>query len=91
MKNKSFTIKNIYDAYRKEKINENIDYFRFKRILNEFNKIVLESILNRSECFKMPNGLGTICIVKYRPKTYTDKSLSVDYKSSKELGKKYIF
>lgn len=36
----------------------------------------------------MPSGLGLICIVKYKPKTYTDKSLSVDYKSSKEEGKR---
>lgn len=36
----------------------------------------------------MPYGLGSICIVKYKPKSYTSKSLSVDYKISKEEGKK---
>jgi hypothetical protein len=35
----------------------------------------------------MPFGLGYIVIAKYRPKTYTSKSLSIDYKSSKEEGK----
>jgi hypothetical protein len=36
----------------------------------------------------MPFGLGYVCIVKYKPKEYTSKSLSVDYKASKEYGKK---
>jgi len=36
----------------------------------------------------MPYGLGLIQVVKYRPKNFTDKSLSVDYKASKEYNKK---
>ena len=36
----------------------------------------------------MPYGLGLIQIVKYRPKSLTPKSLSVDYKASKEYDKK---
>ena len=63
-------------------------YMRFKRILDEFNKVVKEDVLDRSHSFKMPYGLGTICVVKYKPKSYTDKSLSVDYKSSKEEDKR---
>lgn len=45
-------------------------------------------MLNRSEGFKMPSGLGYIQIVKYKPKALNDKSLSVDYKSSKLYDKK---
>lgn len=36
----------------------------------------------------MPYGLGLIQVVKYRPKSLTQKSLSVDYKASKEYDKK---
>jgi len=50
--------------------------------------IILYYVLNRSEGFKMPNGLGFIQVGKYKPKTLTDKSLSVDYKASKEYNKK---
>ena len=64
-----------------------IDYLTYKRILNAMCKIILKYILNRSEGFKMPYGLGFIQIGKYQPKTLTNKSLSVDYKSSKEYGK----
>ena len=41
----------------------------------------------RSEGFKMPFGLGFIQIGKYKPKTLSSQSLSVDYKASKEYGK----
>lgn len=84
---KSYTIYDMYRSYCKETGVE-VPYFRFKRILDKFNKTILESILERSESFKMPLGLGTICIVKYKPKSYTPKSLSQDYKSSKEEGKR---
>ena len=42
----------------------------------------------RSEGFKMPYGLGMIQVGKYRPKNYDSKSLSVDYKASKEYDKR---
>ena len=84
---KSYTIADIYRDYIKNNDVE-LNYARYKRIIDEFNKVVKEEILERSQPFKMPYGLGVICIVKYRPKSYTDKSLSVDYKSSKEEGKR---
>lgn len=83
---KSYTVRDMYKTYQSE--DEDVSYFRFKRILDTFNKIVLESILDRSEGFKMPLGLGFICIVKYRPKSFSSNSLSQDYKSSKEEGKR---
>ena len=45
-------------------------------------------MFERSEGFKMPYGLGLIQIVKYRPKSFTDRSLSVDYRASKEYDKR---
>lgn len=83
---KGYTIADIYRAFRKAR--KDVEYSRFKRVLDAFNKTIGEDILERSRAFKMPYGLGTICIVKYKPKTYTDKSLSVDYKTSKEEGKR---
>ena len=84
---KSYTIADMYRHYCKN-INKDVSYVRYKSILDKFNKVVRDEILERSKAFKMPYGLGTICIVKYRPKSYSQKSLSVDYKSSKEEGKK---
>lgn len=76
----------MYRAYRKN-IAVDVPYVRFKRVLDRFNRIVRESILDGSQPFKMPYGLGLICIGKYKPKHYNGKSLSIDYKSSKEEGK----
>lgn len=86
-KNKqSYGIYDIYQTYQKEDDAVEMPYVRFKRILERFNKLIKETILDASEGFKMPLGLGYICIVKYKPKQYTSKSLSQDYKSSKEEG-----
>ena len=63
-------------------------YSLYKRILDEMCKVILEHVLERSEGFKMPYGLGFIQIGKYTPKSISSQSLSVDYKSSKEYGKR---
>ena len=65
-----------------------LDYITYKHILDEMCKVILECVFMRSDGFKMPYGLGFIQIGKYRPKTYTDKSLSVDYSASKKYNKK---
>lgn len=65
-----------------------VEYSVYKRVLEEMCKIILEHVLMRSEGFKMPYGLGFIQVGKYRPKELTQKSLSVDYKASKEYDKK---
>lgn len=67
-----------------------LDYFTYTRILDEMCNVILQHIFNRSEGFKMPYGLGFIQIGKYKPKTFTAKSLSIDYKASKEYNK-YIY
>ena len=84
MKNKqSVTFRDMY-----KKIDVDVDYELYKRILDEMCIIILESVLERSEGFKMPFGLGFIQIGKYKPKSLTEKSLSVDYKASAEYNKK---
>ena len=87
MRNKhSVTIRDMYKQYVQEN-GSDVSYERFKRILDGFNKVVKDSLLEGSEGFKMPFGLGYVQVVKYKPKSYTKKSLSVDYKATRELGK----
>lgn len=84
MKNKqSVTFRDMYKEMPVE-----VDYGLYKRVLDSMCKIILEHVLRRSEGFKMPYGLGFIQVGKYRPKTFTSKSLSVDYKASKEYDKR---
>ena len=74
------------DIYRTMPID--VDYSLYKRVLEEMCNVILEYVLMRSEGFKMPYGLGFIQVGKYRPKTFSQQSLSVDYKASKEYDKK---
>ena len=74
------------DMYRKMPIEAS--YLLYKRVLDEMCNVILEHVLERSEGFKMPYGLGLIQIGKYKPKSYTQQSLSVDYKASKTYDKR---
>lgn len=74
------------DMYRTMPVE--VDYSLYKRVLEEMCKVILEHVLERSDGFKMPYGLGFIQIGKYKPKTLSEQSLSVDYKSSKEFDKR---
>ena len=80
---KSYTFRDMYNTMPTD-----VPYATYKRILDEMCSIILECVLERSEGFKMPFGLGFIQIGKYKPKEYSGKSLSVDYKASNEYGKK---
>lgn len=84
MKSKnSYTFRDMYKTLPIE-----VDYSLYRRVLDEMCAVILEHVLNRAEGFKMPYGLGFIQVGKYRPKTLTQQSLSVDYKASKEYDKR---
>ena len=84
MKNKkSCTFRDMYRTLPIE-----APYELYNRVLDEMCNVILEHMLERSEGFKMPYGLGLVQVGKYRPKTYTPQSLSVDYKASNTYNKK---
>lgn len=85
MNKKSYTIKDFYDDYIEE-YPSGIDYKQYRMILTDYYNILKDEVLYNSEEIKLPFKLGLVKIVKYKPKTYSSKSLSVDYKLSKELG-----
>ena len=65
-----------------------IDYPTYCKILSTMCNVILNHVLYNSEGFKMPYGLGFIQVGKYRPKKLNEKSLSIDYKASKEYNKR---
>lgn len=65
-----------------------VDYVLYNRVLEEMCNVILDYVLNASEGFKMPFGLGFIQIGKYLPKNLDSKSLSIDYKASREYDKR---
>lgn len=84
---KSNTFRDMYNDYIKQS-SVDVSYELYKRIIDNMCNVILEYLFDLSDGFKMPSGLGTIFIVKYKPKTLTDKSLSVDYYNSKKYNKK---
>ena len=80
---KAYTFVDMYNT-----MSIDVPYAQYKLILDEMCSVILEHIFLRSECVKMPFGLGFIQVGKYKPKQYNDKSLSVDYKASKEYNKR---
>jgi hypothetical protein len=52
---KSATFRDMYRTMPVE-----VDYSLYKRILDEMCNVILEHVLERSEGFKMPYGLGFI-------------------------------
>ena len=85
MKNNSFTYRDSYKQYIKT--NDKIDYYTYRDVLKQFSEIIIQKLLYKSECIKLPYGLGYICIVKYKPKRLDKHSLSIDYKLTEEYGK----
>lgn len=87
LKTKSYTIKDFYKYYI-EQNPQGVDYKTYRAIMEDYYKIIRNEILYSSTELTLPYRLGTVRIAKYKPKTYTGKSLSVNYKLSKEVGHK---
>lgn len=91
---KCYTIADYYISYQNY-ITKNtlydIPFVKFKEVLLEYFKYLRDEIMLNSKEVKLPCRLGTLQIVKHQPKEFTGKSLRIDYKSSKELGKIIYF
>ena len=83
---KSYTEVDFYEGYELE-YPDNIQYKLFKAILEDFNKGLRDLLIIGSEELILPYNIGEVKIVKYRPKTYKTRSLSVDFKATRQLGK----
>ena len=87
---KSYTIKDFYKSYN-EFIGDNelyqINYKVYRQIVTAYFKYIYTRVIEESAEFKLPCRLGTLCIVKHKPKTYNGKSLRVDFKATNEYHK----
>lgn len=82
----SYTLTDLYGYYIQQ-YPPGLDYKRFKALLVDYYTILAQQLLDGVEELKMPYRLGTLSIVKYQPAGYDCRSLSVDFKATKELGK----
>ena len=81
-KTKSYTIPSFYNSYIKD-IEEgtvyDIDYTKYRQIVTEFFQHLRDMLLEESRKVRLPYRLGTIQIVKKRPKHLDARSLRIDY------------
>ena len=86
---KDFGSNDVYTHYKNIVIPElQVDKQKFRKICDEFNKLLIDEILVNSEEMRLPYRLGTIRIKKSKMK-YDDKNkLKIDWAASRKLGKR---
>ena len=85
----SYTAKDFYESYKQDIEPDtvyDVDFDTYRAIIYDYFKLIRDQILDGKE-FIIPYRLGSIQIIKSKPKTYTSRSLRYDWKAMKELGK----
>lgn len=87
---KSYTIADYYLSYKdyiEEGTQYDVPYQTFRAIVLDYFKYIRNEVMLNSKEVKLPCRLGTLQIVKHKPKEYTGKSLRWDWQATKQLGK----
>lgn len=90
METKSYTGASFYKSYLEYTENNPmyfVEYRTFRDIINDYFKYLRDELIEEGREIKLPCRMGTLCVVKHKPKTFTSKSLRVDYAESKKQGK----
>ena len=87
METKAYTGHNFYDSYLEYNPLYQVEYRVFRDIINDYFKYLRDELIENGKEVKLPCRMGTIQIVKHKPKEYTGKSLRIDYAESKKAGK----
>lgn len=87
---KSYTIPSFYNAYIDD-IEKNtiydIPYSVYRQIITDYFQYLRDELIENSKCVKLPYRLGSVQIVKKKPKFYDKRSLRIDYQASKQYDK----
>lgn len=88
---KVLSTKDAFKAFNKTQKKDSllyVDYSTYKGICADFNKKITKHILHDSGTFKLPHRLGEIRIQKKKMDFSMLNKLKVDWKRTKELGKR---
>lgn len=87
---KSYTGKDFYKSYI-DYVGDNllyqVEYRVFRDIINDYFKYLRDELIENGKEIKLPCRLGTLSIVKHKPKEYSGRSLRIDYAESKKYNK----
>ena len=79
---KSYTGKDFYKSYI-DYVGDNplyqVEYRVFRDIINDYFKYLRDELIENGKEIKLPCRLGTLSIVKHKPKEYSGRSLHIYY------------
>lgn len=86
----SYTIPSFYNSYLSN-IEKNtiydIPYNTYRKVVTEYFQHLRQELLYSSKEVRLPYRLGSIQVVKHRPKHYDGRSLRIDYQETKKQNK----
>ena len=89
-KTKSYTIASFYNSYLDDIELDtvyDVDYTTYRAIVTEYFKYLQHRLIEEGKQIKLPYRMGTVQIVKSRPKHLDKRSLRIDYQATKQTGK----
>ena len=77
--------KKFYNNLKKTK-NLKLSYSESKAVINKANDNIAQAILQENDGFKLPFGLGYICVTRFK-----SKNLAIDWNTTKKIGQRTYF
>lgn len=87
---KAYTIASFYNNYLKDIESDtiyDIDYNKYRAIVTDYFKYLQKQLIEEGKIIKLPYRMGTVQIIKKKPKYYDKRSLRIDYQATKQTGK----
>lgn len=85
-----YNMRDIYNDYIKDKDKESPYYVSFQQFLEitgVYYKELSRELIYESRTINLPFRMGTVTVMKKRPRIFNSSNLSIDWKETKEFGK----
>lgn len=87
---KSYTIASFYNDYLNSIEPDtvyDIDYTTYRAIVTDYFKYLQRRLIEEGRRVKLPYRMGSVQIIKSKPKHLDKRSLRIDYQATKQTGK----
>lgn len=88
-KTKSYTIASFYNDYLTNIEPDtvyDIDYNKYRAIITDYFQYLRQRLIEEGRRVKLPYRMGSVQIIKSKPKHLDKRSLRIDYQSTKQTG-----